>query len=196
MGRLVEESHRPFDLERGPVLRVNLFTRSAEQHVLLLTMHHIVVDFISFVIILDELRTLYAAEKAGVEALLPELAVQYLDYASWQAEMLEGPQGEKLWDYWRKQLAGDLTVLNLPTDRPRLQSQTFRGATQTFKLSEELTRRAQIIRAGGGGKPFHGSAGGTTDVAVSLDRPERDSDRLSANRNSQERFSECCRLLS
>ena len=141
MRRLVEESHRPFDLEKGPVLRVNLFTRSAEEHVLLLTMHHIVVDFLSFVIILDELRALYAAERAAVEARLPELAKQYLDYANWQVEMLEGPQGERLWDYWRKQLAGRLTVLNLPTDRPRLQSQTFRGATQTFKLSEELTRR-------------------------------------------------------
>ncbi len=141
MGRLVEESHRAFDLESGPVLRVSLFTRSAEEHVLLLAMHHIVVDFLSFAIILDELRTLYAAEKAVVEPRLPKLVTQYLDYANWQAEMLEGPQGEMLWDYWRKQLAGDLPVLNLPTDRPRLQSQTFRGATQTFKLSEELSQR-------------------------------------------------------
>ena len=141
MGRLVEESHRPFDLERGPVLRVSLFTRSAEEDVLLLWMHHIVVDFLSFVIILDELRALYGAEKDGVDARLPNLAVQYLDYANWQVEMLEGPQGERLWDYWRKQLAGDLPALDLPTDRPRLQSQTFRGATQTFTLSEELTRR-------------------------------------------------------
>ena len=152
MRRLVEESHRPFDLERGPVLRVNLFTRSAEEHVLLLTMHHIVVDFLSFVIILDELRALYAAERAGVEARLPEPAKQYLDYANWQVEMLEGPQGEGLWDYWRKQLAGRLPVLNLPTDRPRLQSQTFRGATQTFKLSEEVTRRLKsFARAEGVG---------------------------------------------
>ena len=141
MDRLVEESHRPFDLESGPVMRVSLFTRSAQDHVLLLTMHHIVVDFLSFAIILDELRALYAAESAAVEAGLPELAAQYLDYADWQVEMLEGPRGEGLWDYWRKQLAGDLPALNLPTDRPRLQSQTFRGATQTFRLSEELTRQ-------------------------------------------------------
>ncbi|HYP26891.1 MAG TPA: MupA/Atu3671 family FMN-dependent luciferase-like monooxygenase [Blastocatellia bacterium] len=141
MGLLVEESHRPFDLERGPVIRVSLFTRSGQEHVLLLTMHHIVVDFLSFAIILDELRALYAAERAAVDAGLPELATQYLDYADWQVEMLEGPRGEGLWDYWRKQLAGDLPALNLPTDRPRLQAQTFRGATQTFRLNEELTER-------------------------------------------------------
>lgn len=139
--RLVEESHRPFDLETGHILRVNLFTRSAEDHVLLLTMHHIAVDFLSFVIILNELGALYAAEEAKVEAAVPELTAQYLDFADWQVEMLEGVQGEKLWAYWRKQLAGELPTLNLPADRPRLQLQTFRGATETFNLSQDLTQR-------------------------------------------------------
>jgi natural product biosynthesis luciferase-like monooxygenase protein len=139
--RLVEESHRPFDLERGPVLRVSLFSSSAHEHVLLLTMHHIVVDFLSFVIILDELRALYQAESAGVEATLPKLEAQYLDYANWQVEMLDGRRGEELWEYWRKQLSGKLPVLELPTDRPRLQLQTFGGATKAFKLSEETTRQ-------------------------------------------------------
>ena len=140
-GRLASESHCPFDLESAPVLRVSLFTRSEQEHVLLLTMHHIVVDFLSFVIILDELGALYAAETAGVESHLPALAVQYLDYANWQVEMLAGPQGERLWAYWQEQLAGELPALNLPADRPRLQLQTFRGTTETFKLSEELTRQ-------------------------------------------------------
>ena len=140
-GLLVEQSHRPFDLESRPVLRVRLFARSADEHVLLLTMHHIVVDFLSFVIILDELRALYMAESTGGEAGLGKLDAQYLDYANWQVEMLTGPQGERLWDYWRTRLAGELPALELPTDRPRSQLQTFRGATETFKLNEELTQQ-------------------------------------------------------
>jgi natural product biosynthesis luciferase-like monooxygenase protein len=140
-GLLVQQSYRPFDLEGGPVLRVRLFSRSADEHVLLLTMHHIAVDFLSFVIILDELRALYMAESTGAEAGLGELDAQYLDYANWQVDMLKGPQGERLWDYWRTRLAGELPVLELPTDRPRSQLQTFRGATQTFKLGEELTQQ-------------------------------------------------------
>lgn len=138
---LIEQSHRPFDLEVGPVLRVRLFARAADKHALLLTMHHIVVDFISFAIILDELRALYMAESAGREAGLAKLDAQYLDYANWQVDMLKGSQGERLWDYWRTQLAGELPALELPTDRPRSQLQTFRGATETFKLSKELTQR-------------------------------------------------------
>lgn len=144
-GLLVEESHRPFDLEGGPVLRVSLFARSADEHVLLLTMHHIVVDFLSFVIILDELRALYVSESTEAEAGLGKLDAQYLDYANWQAEMLEGPQGERLWDYWRTRLAGELPALELPTDRPRSQLQTFRGATETLKLSEELTQQLKSL---------------------------------------------------
>lgn len=144
-GLLVEESHRPFDLEGGPVLRVSLFARSADEHVFLLTMHHIVVDFLSFVIILDELRALYVSESTEAEAGLGKLDAQYLDYANWQVEMLEGPQGERLWDYWRTRLAGELPALELPTDRPRSQLQTFRGATETFKLSEELTQQLKSL---------------------------------------------------
>src|SRR5271169_3112382 len=86
--RLLEEAYRPFDLERGPVLRVNLFTSSAREHVLLLVVHHIVIDFWSLAVMLNEIGVLYAAERTGVQALLPHLASQYSDYVRWQAEML------------------------------------------------------------------------------------------------------------
>ncbi len=137
--RLAEDAYRPFDLERGPVLRVSLFTRSALEHVLLLAVHHIVIDFWSLAVILNELSVLYSAQKAGSPAVLPSLDLQYTDYLRWQTEMLGGPQGERLWSYWRKQLAAPLPVLNLPVDRPRPPIQTYRGASHDFTLNDELS---------------------------------------------------------
>jgi len=136
--RLIEESQRLFDLERGPLLRVSLFTRSAQEHILLLVVHHIVIDFWSLAVILNELGVLYPAAKAGLRAALPPLALQYTDYVRWQTEMLASPEGERLWAYWKKQLAGRLPVLDLPTDRPRPPIQTYRGASHAFNLSDEL----------------------------------------------------------
>ena len=92
--RLVEETHRPFDLERGPVLRVSLFTRSAREHILVLVVHHIVVDFWSLAVILNELGVLYRCGKAGRRAALPPLDLQYTDFVRWQSEMLASPEGE------------------------------------------------------------------------------------------------------
>ncbi len=139
--RLIEETQRPFDLERGPLMRVSLFTRSAREHILLLAIHHIVVDFWSLAVILTELGVLYPAATAGRPAPLPPLDLQYTDFVRWQTRMLAGPAGEQLWDYWRTRLAGPLPVLNLPTDRPRPAMQTFRGGLHDFTLDGELTER-------------------------------------------------------
>jgi amino acid adenylation domain-containing protein len=143
--RLIEETQRPFDLECGPVMRVSLFTRSAQEHILLLIIHHIVVDFWSLAVILIELGILYSVEKAGRPAPLPPLDLQYTDFVRWQTEMLASPAGERLWDYWKKQLAGTLPVLNLPTDRPRPPIQMFRGAMHDFTLNDELARRLRAL---------------------------------------------------
>jgi len=143
--RLVEETQRRFDLERGPVMRVSLFTRSVQEHILLLVIHHIVVDFWSLAVILNELGVLYPAEKAGRPAALPPLELQYTDFVRWQTEMLASPAGERLWDYWKKQLAGPLPVLNLRTDRPRPPIQMFRGGQHDFTLNEELARRLRAL---------------------------------------------------
>ena len=145
--RLAEESHQPFDLERGPLLRIHLFNKSSQEHVLLLTAHHIVVDFLSIAIILSELSTLYDAGPHCADEMLPALECQYLDYANWQSEMLAGPEGERLWAYWRQQLAGELTPLTLPTDRPRRQVQTFRGAAHAFTLDSTLTAQLKALTA-------------------------------------------------
>ncbi|GAB1543387.1 hypothetical protein NUACC21_60610 [Scytonema sp. NUACC21] len=148
--RLAQEADRPFDLESGAVLRVNLFTTREGEYVLLLTVHHIASDFWSLEVLINELCLLYFIEKAGVLASLPSLTLQYTDYVRWQSQMLAGSEGERLWSYWQKQLSGVLSVLDLPTDRPRPPVQTYRGASHSFKLNEELTQNlAELAKAEG-----------------------------------------------
>ncbi|MGD0949190.1 MAG: amino acid adenylation domain-containing protein, partial [Candidatus Binatia bacterium] len=143
--RLVEDAYRPFDLERGPLLRASLFSCSTREHILLLVVHHIVIDFWSLAVLLTELGVLYPAERAGVRATLPPLDLQYTDYVRWQAEMLASPEGERLWAYWQKQLGGQLPVLDLPTDRPRPPMQTYCGASHDFSLDDELSAQIKAL---------------------------------------------------
>ena len=143
--RLDAEAARPFDLEQGPLFRVNLFRRSDGQHVLLVVAHHMIVDFWSLAVLVDELSTLYHAEVAGTSAPLAPLALQYADFVRWQEVMLESNDGERLWAYWEKQLAGELPLIDLPTDRPRPLVQTYRGATRAFKLSATLSAQLKAL---------------------------------------------------
>ncbi len=139
----------PFDLQNGPVLRVVLFWRPAPQehesdHVLLVVAHHIVMDAWSAGIVLNELFTFYATEQTGEQVTLPP-ANRYADYVTWQQQLLAGPEGERLWSYWRHTLGGDLPVLALPTDfaRPRVQSHA--GATALAAIDKELTARLRTL---------------------------------------------------
>jgi amino acid adenylation domain-containing protein len=138
---LIVEARRPFDLENGPVLRVHLFTRSTTDRVLLLAVHHIAVDLWSLMVLLEELRTIYAAQIAGESTRLPGLDLQYADYVRWQHQQPMGAAS----DYWRQQLAGELPTLNLPADRLRPPVQTFDGASQIFQLSPELTQQIKAL---------------------------------------------------
>jgi natural product biosynthesis luciferase-like monooxygenase protein len=142
---LAEEYRRPFDLEQGPLLRASLFTLSEHEHVFSLAAHHIAVDFLSMEIILNEFQVMYFAVKASVPPALPIVSAQYADYVQWQAEMLDGPEGERLWTFWQKELAGELPVLKLPTDHPRPLIPTNRGAIHQFKLDEETTRQLRAL---------------------------------------------------
>ena len=137
--RIARETHRPFDLERGPLLRITLLRRSSQEHILLLVAHHIVIDFWSLGVLLHELGILYESERSGGAATLAPLALSYTDYAYRQAEMLTGAEGERLRAYWLKQLGGELPTLELPTDRPRPTVQTYAGASQSFKIDLEMT---------------------------------------------------------
>jgi amino acid adenylation domain-containing protein/non-ribosomal peptide synthase protein (TIGR01720 family) len=143
--RLTAESERSFDLERGPLLRINLFTRSSDEHILLLAAHHIIVDFWSLALLMQELGLCYEAEQSGVRAALPELSSSYSAFVRWQKELVSSEEGEKHWAYWHSQLSHELPVLNLPTTRPRPPVQTFRGASDPLPLSAATARRLKAL---------------------------------------------------
>ncbi|MEA5516582.1 non-ribosomal peptide synthetase [Nodularia sp. UHCC 0506] len=139
ISQVIAAYQRPFDLEKGNLLRVNLFTCSEDNYVILLTIHHIVIDGFSLGIILDELRSLYEAENTDRVISLPAIKYQYQDFVQWQRNTLASSVGDELWNYWREQLAGELPILKLPTDRPRPPIQSYRGASYTFEVNQELT---------------------------------------------------------
>ncbi len=134
-----EEAHRPFDLSQGPLFRSKLWRLGDEDHILLLTMHHIVSDGWSMGVLQRELSVLYRAFIHGESSPLGDLAIQYADYAVWQREWLEGEVLEKQLTYWKEQLEGIPAVINLPTDHARPAVQSFRGKRQSIELSKELT---------------------------------------------------------
>ena len=142
---LTDEAHRPFDLEAGPLLRVRLLSRSGQEQVLLLCLHHIIADQWSLAVLLNELGVLYESECTGALVTLPDLRLQYADYARWQEKLLSGESGERLLSYWKKQLAGELPNLNLPTDRPYPPVQTYHGASHLFRLNADLTRSLKEV---------------------------------------------------
>jgi non-ribosomal peptide synthetase component F/acyl carrier protein len=147
---LEREANRPFDLERGPLIRLVVLRRSDEEHMLLQSVNHIAADFWSMSIILQELYLTYSAEIAEFSGEkestpLPEQPLQYTDFARWHREMLAGPEGERLRDYWLAQLGGELPLLDLPTDRPRPTAQQFNGGMAHLLLPEGLGDRLHIL---------------------------------------------------
>jgi amino acid adenylation domain-containing protein/non-ribosomal peptide synthase protein (TIGR01720 family) len=134
------EAQRPFDLARGPLLRARLLRLAADDHVLLLTMHHIVSDAWTRGILSHEIATLYAAYHEGRPHGLPELPVQYGDYAAWQRAWLSGAVEDRLLAYWKKQLGGAPAAIELPTDRPRPPVLSGRGGRRSLDLPLGLSR--------------------------------------------------------
>ncbi|NTU83527.1 MAG: non-ribosomal peptide synthetase, partial [Chloroflexales bacterium] len=140
-----EESKRPFDLERGPLVRLTLVQLDPIEHLLILSMHHIVSDGWSFDVFAQEISQLYRACAAGSPSPLPPHPVQYADFAVWQRRRLEGPVLAEQLAYWKGQLAGPLPTIDLPLDRPLPPVQTFSGARETLVLSEELTAAVRAL---------------------------------------------------
>ncbi|HEU4594975.1 MAG TPA: amino acid adenylation domain-containing protein, partial [Pyrinomonadaceae bacterium] len=134
-----QEARRPFDLSAGPLLRASLLRLREDEHVLLVTMHHIVSDGWSAAVLTREMTALYAAFTSGADSPLEELPIQYADYAAWQRQHLSGENLERELAYWRQQLGGAPALLELPTDRPRPAAQSFCGAHHPLSLSAELT---------------------------------------------------------
>ncbi|WP_158623345.1 non-ribosomal peptide synthetase [Corallococcus sp. CA053C] len=134
-GRLaLLEAHRPFDLARDALFRARLLRLSDTDHVLLMTMHHIVSDGWSMGVLYRELSALYVAAASGRPAALPELPIQYPDFAVWQRAWLRGDVLERLLSYWKQRLAGVPALLELPTDRPRPRVQSFQGAAYAVPI--------------------------------------------------------------
>jgi amino acid adenylation domain-containing protein len=153
--RLADLAAAPFDLARGPLCRATLLRLGAEDQVLLLVTHHLVSDAWSSGLLFRDLAALYAAECAGTPALLPELPLQYADYAAWQRDRLRGPLLDAELGYWRQRLAGAPDLLDLPTDRPRPPAQTFRGSRHSRSLSPDELAALQKFAMAEGATLFH-----------------------------------------
>ncbi|ACC81023.1 non-ribosomal peptide synthetase [Nostoc punctiforme] len=140
-----EELQKPFDLSNPPLLRVKLLQLADQTHLLLLVIHHIVCDGWSMDIFRRELFSLYTAFCAGEVSPLPELSLQYADFAHWQRQWLQGEVLQTQLNYWQKQLAAVPPLLELPTDKPRPSVQSFKGRSEFLELNQDLTQKLKRL---------------------------------------------------
>ncbi len=152
--RVLADAQQPFDLTRAPLLRVRLLRLDDEDHVLLLTVHHIVFDGWSSAVFSRELIALYEAYSNGQPSPLQELDFQYADYALWQRNWLQGEAIERQLAYWRRQLAGSSGILELPADRVRPAVQSFRGSYLSLELGLPLTDALHALSQRSGASLF------------------------------------------
>jgi len=138
---------KPFDLTKDLPVRAYLFRHASDQHTFALVYHHIVTDGSSHQVVSRELPRLYDAEINGIPADLPALPWSYVDHLQWESAMLQGPEGERLWQYWREQLPNPLPVLELPTDRPFPPAMTHRGRDYIFQLAPNLAHLQSVCRS-------------------------------------------------
>ncbi|WP_256659898.1 condensation domain-containing protein, partial [Pseudomonas sp. 2VD] len=145
---------QPFDLERGPLLRVNLLQLAEDDHVLVLVQHHIVSDGWSMQVMVEELVQLYAGYSQGLDVVLPALPIQYADYALWQRSWMEAGEKERQLAYWTGLLGGEQPVLELPFDRPRPVRQSHRGAQFILELDIDLSQALRRVAQQEGATAF------------------------------------------
>jgi amino acid adenylation domain-containing protein len=142
------EALKPFDLAAGPILRTRLLRTAPEEHVLLLTLHHIAADLWGVAVLIREVAEIYSG------AVLPELPVQYADFAVWQRDWLSGGELERQLAFWRRELAGAPPALEMPTDQPRPPVESFHGASLPIELGGELSRGLRTLSRSRGATPF------------------------------------------
>jgi len=140
-----EDAQRPFNLAQGPLLRASLLQTDEQEFIVVLSMHHIVSDGWSVGVLLYEMATLYDAILHQRPSPLPDLPIQYADFAAWQRAWLSGEVLERQLAYWRETLSDSQTLLDLPTDRPRPAVQTANGANLTFTLPPDLSEKLQAF---------------------------------------------------
>ena len=139
------ESRTGFDLRRGPLMRVKVLKLGPEHHLMCFTLHHIVSDGWSLGVLVREICEIYEAISEGKESPLPELQIQYADYACWQRQYLTGARLETHLDYWRKELGDGIPVVNLPSDHPRPALPGYRGAIKSFSLPAGLSQSLRSL---------------------------------------------------
>jgi len=139
------EGRRPFDLARGPLVRLSLLRLSDDDHIVVLTMHHIISDAVSIEIFIRELSVLYESYATGSPSPLSPLSLQYADYAYWQRQHFQDTVLDRQLDYWKKQLTGVTEIPELRTDRQRPEVQTYHGSQHLFSLDQELFEQLQAL---------------------------------------------------
>ncbi|MCA2554408.1 MAG: amino acid adenylation domain-containing protein, partial [Microcystis sp. M04BS1] len=184
---LLAAACEPFDLEVGSVLRVKLWQLQTEEYVLLLAIHHIAADGWSLGVLVDELSVYYRSFCTGTKADLPDLSIQYADFAVWQRQWLTNEVLDRQLSYWKQQLTGVTLLHQLPTDRPRPAIQSFRGGTERLQLDSQLTQQLKKLSQESGSTLFMTLLGG---FAVLLSRYSQQTDVVIgspiANRNRTE----------
>ncbi|MBW3572598.1 MAG: amino acid adenylation domain-containing protein, partial [Gemmatimonadetes bacterium] len=153
--RVLAESQRPFDLPAGPVFRPALLRLGDDDHALLLMMHHIAGDAWSNGVLFREMAALYEAFAAGRPSPLPELPIQFADFAAWQRSTLDDAEAERLLDLWRERLRGAPVLLDLPADRPRPAVRGSAGGAHRFRLSSEVSDGLRAVARREGATLFH-----------------------------------------
>ncbi|MDJ0528071.1 MAG: amino acid adenylation domain-containing protein, partial [Microcystis sp. M53600_WE12] len=143
--QIIEELQKPFDLTQSPLLRCTLFDLGYENYILVNVFHHIIIDGWSKGILFKELSEFYQAFLSNSTVDLPELAIQYADFAVWQRQWLQGEILENQLNYWKKQLTGAPPLLELPTDKPRPATANFRGHSISFQIDSELTEKLKLL---------------------------------------------------
>lgn len=148
-----EEAEHPFDLKIVPLVRIRLLKLGELDHVLLVTLHHIVCDGWSIGIFVREIAELYDALISNRSSLLPKLPIQYADFAYWQRQQLQGKALEQQLEYWQQKLS-NLPILDFPTDYPRSETPTYQGAFQSFISTEAITSRLKVLSTSSGATLF------------------------------------------
>ena len=165
-----KEGARIFDLQRGPLIRACLLHLAEEEYVLLMTLHHIIADGWSMGVLVTELRALYDARVQGKTCLLPELVIQYADYAAWQRNWLDGGGVDEQLAFWRQKLSDAAPLLELPLDHPRPAILSHRGRHVDFALSGGLSTRLKALCKGAEYDPVYGIVSRFSGFALSLHR--------------------------
>ncbi len=165
------EARDAFDLSQGPLIRGRLLRLAEDEHILLVTQHHIVSDGWSVAVLIGEFNALYAAFSQGLDDPLPPLALQYADYANWQQQHLQGERLHAQIDFWKAHLDGAPALLELPSDHPRPQVQSYQGAALALQLPRAAEQPLAPLQPATGPDPVHDPARRLVDSAFAPEQP-------------------------